>query len=599
MAISQKLLEAIITTMKTKGLTYAEKLKLIGELKKNGDEEEITAFINNAFNERLKNNYQKEELIRCPNCGELIPKDSDECFFCGTKRSNAVAEASEENKNGMSHSTKIAQLTALALKDAVLTFVERQTIVKAAMEEGIAEDEINAYLNKALEERMKSYSEEELTHCPCCGAQVPLISKECFYCGATINTSAHVPEEISISGAEADIIREENRKTADEHRNIHNCPDCGAPFPLISNICPNCGHILHEQSGSDLNIRILLDNINKSIDILKNTPRVTIIDVLKYRKLVVMFFIAALLLIMALSLMGYGNWTGLLGLASIVLLVIAFRKAKTKEVVIDKTNSQKLVVKNKIEEDSPAKRADETFYTALYNQEMYQRQISTLYGDNAEAKKVLAEFEKYVANLKRNRNKNRNILTIIVIVLTIAAILLPTFAPTEIENYQHNREMYPEIYNMSETRSTIAGNPSLNVDVLYSPYFSAAGYATLTFDVMRSEYTYINKGTDEQIFYKLRISGVKLTSTGLAMEKPDSVRLNIFLWDKDFKPVGKSLYPISIETIDYTNGCKDNVYSFLKRGFGSYYADFVSVDSTSNVQLLKDIANSTYYYTIY
>jgi len=34
----------------------------------------------------------------------------------------------------MAISNKIAQLTALALKDRVLTYVERQTIVKAAIE---------------------------------------------------------------------------------------------------------------------------------------------------------------------------------------------------------------------------------------------------------------------------------------------------------------------------------------------------------------------------------------------------------------------------------------------------------------------------------
>ena len=159
----------------------------------------------------------------------------------------------------MAISKKIAQLTALALKDKVLTFVERQTIVKSAMLEGVPEDEINDYLNKALEERMKAYSKDELTHCPCCGAQVPLISDECFYCGASLKSSEpSTSNEVNIAGEEADIIRQENKNTAEERRNIRNCPDCGAAFPLISNVCPSCGHILREQTDSDLNIRKLI-----------------------------------------------------------------------------------------------------------------------------------------------------------------------------------------------------------------------------------------------------------------------------------------------------------------------------------------------------
>ena len=62
----------------------------------------------------------------------------------------------------MAISKKIAQLTALALKDRVLTYVERQTIVKAAMEEGITENEINEYLNKAIEEFVSSGESDAL-----------------------------------------------------------------------------------------------------------------------------------------------------------------------------------------------------------------------------------------------------------------------------------------------------------------------------------------------------------------------------------------------------------------------------------------------------
>ena len=108
---------------------------------------------------------------------------------------------------------KIKQLTALALKDRIMTHIEKQTIVESAMNEGISEEEITDYLNKAYAERLKSYSKEELTHCPNCNAQVPLISDNCFYCGANLTVSSTASEEPQISGAEADIINEENKKS--------------------------------------------------------------------------------------------------------------------------------------------------------------------------------------------------------------------------------------------------------------------------------------------------------------------------------------------------------------------------------------------------
>ena len=45
---------------------------------------------------------------------------------------------------------KIKRLVDLALSDRVLTYVERQTIVKTAINSGISEKEINQYINNAL-----------------------------------------------------------------------------------------------------------------------------------------------------------------------------------------------------------------------------------------------------------------------------------------------------------------------------------------------------------------------------------------------------------------------------------------------------------------
>lgn len=56
----------------------------------------------------------------------------------------------------MAISKKTLNLINLALKDKVLTQVERQTIVSAALEMGVPKQEIEAYLSHATDERIRS-----------------------------------------------------------------------------------------------------------------------------------------------------------------------------------------------------------------------------------------------------------------------------------------------------------------------------------------------------------------------------------------------------------------------------------------------------------
>jgi len=94
---------------------------------------------------------------------------------------------------------KIKQLTELALKDKVLTQVERQTIVKAALEMGVPEKEIDAYIRQATDERIRTiYSKEEMTHCPYCGALTPLISNQCLHCFRDLREARNITQQIQI-----------------------------------------------------------------------------------------------------------------------------------------------------------------------------------------------------------------------------------------------------------------------------------------------------------------------------------------------------------------------------------------------------------------
>ena len=94
---------------------------------------------------------------------------------------------------------------------------------------------------------------EQLKHCPYCGAQIPLVSNECLFCGKSLTNITKSADEVTPNDDE-----------------IKNCPDCGAPFPLLSNICTSCGHVLHQQRSSEINITNLLAGITECINRIKN-----------------------------------------------------------------------------------------------------------------------------------------------------------------------------------------------------------------------------------------------------------------------------------------------------------------------------------------
>ncbi|MBQ3657539.1 MAG: zinc ribbon domain-containing protein [Bacteroidales bacterium] len=480
----------------------------------------------------------------------------------------------------MAISQKIAQLTALALKDKVLTIVEKQTIIDAAVQEGTSREEITDYLDNALKEGLKKYAKEDLKHCPFCGAQIPLISDNCLFCGNSLHNvdNQHV---IKISGKEVEIINRENLNTANSQRNLKNCPDCGAPFPLISNICTNCGHVLHEQTDSALNIKNLKTNIENSIEAIKAAPKPTVWDVIKFRKAIVLFALAAVFIITGFSVSGIGTFAGGFIILSFILLVLSFINLRKQK-----------------NENSPVKLSDDEFYKAVYSQEMYASQIATLYGGNDEAEKLLENLSSEINLLKQNRKKNRNIISVCVLLLTICVIILPKFAPSAKTNYQKNKEQHKEIYEMSEIKKVLKPLPEYSVDENLSPYFDAVSEAELSFDVLSSK-TFIQYSDGQRQFYKVRVNNVKLVSKGKKMENGAKVNdLCIVLWNKNKEGLS-AYYPMNLDFTDYYKGYEDNIYSFVENAYESYYGDFSSVDSSSNVESLKNIADSAYYYTIY
>ncbi|MBO7598144.1 MAG: zinc ribbon domain-containing protein [Bacteroidales bacterium] len=317
----------------------------------------------------------------------------------------------------MAVSKHIVDLTRLALADHVLTFKERETIVKEALAEGISEPEINAFMDNMLAQRLKSLHKEELKDCPACGAQIPLISDQCLFCGHKLESQEGAPaQHVSVTGSAADIIRQENLKTVAEEQNLTNCPNCGAPFPLISNICTHCGHVLHARKDSDLNIKTLIDNISQSITKIQSAHKPTVFEMIaaNWSKLLLLFSIALLVSSFAYP----GGWGICAFVVAIPLIFLG-------------------VIKSQSDGYSPVELADYAYYSALNDRNMYIRLVQSVYGDNPEAKKYIAQLGDEIQKAERNRRSNRLIITIFAVIV-FAMMLLPLVVKPSYEKYVDN-----------------------------------------------------------------------------------------------------------------------------------------------------------------
>lgn len=336
----------------------------------------------------------------------------------------------------MSISKHIADLTRLALLDRVLTYRERETILIEARAEGIPDAETNAFLDGMLEQRLKSYSKEELKACPACGAQIPLISDQCLFCGSMLEKPAqNTAKTISVTGSAADIIRNENVKNTQAEQNIKNCPNCGAPFPLLSNICPHCQHVLHAAQDSDLNIKSLIENITKSTAAISVAPKPSFLDVLKFHRGTIMLFIGIVIFVSAFS---YPGATA--GCLLTVGIALGFFGARG-ELNGKKMNGDKLEVAA-----SPVTIADEYYYTALYDHDKYVRLTQSVYGDNREAKQYLAQLGGEIRKAEQTRKSNRLKLAIFVVIMVIISLLPLFIKPSVATYYEEYLDSYYTIF---------------------------------------------------------------------------------------------------------------------------------------------------------
>lgn len=520
----------------------------------------------------------------------------------------------------MAISNHIIQLVAEALKDKVLTIVEKQTILAEARAQGVPEEEVRAYLDKAVKVRLQHYAKEDLKKCPHCGAQIPLVSDVCLFCDQSLTGSVSngvstadfksngdgiinlnnlqvCPQcrganplnasECAFCGAKLqvranafDIINRENITTAEEQINLKNCPNCGAPFPLVSNICPHCQHVLHEQQDSELNIKTLLHNITCSLNMLKSNPKPTFGMVVKFRLSTILFYFASSLLIIGClgATMFHAICTVLSMLLCPISLVMLFLSYRNKS------------------NNSPVQRSDFFFYKGLHEYEMYSRQTETIYGDNAEANKLLADYAGEIDVYKKLRSQNRNRLSILILCLLVVPVIIHLFAPKGKDEYLSDREQFPVPYQMSSYSKTLLPYPGYDgVYPWYTDYLKVDGNVELMFDVDPQNYQIGLPEREAKTIYRLRVEPMRVLSTGKRIKETDTCNFGVFLFDKDKKRVGRQLGHIRHRN----NHESDNIRTVLWKGCGDYYAKFVGDSSSVDAEMMRQIADSAYYFMIF
>ena len=511
------------------------------------------------------------------------------------------------NRLIMAISQRVKDLTAIALQDRIITYKERQTIMKAALKDGASKNEINAYINEALEIRLKSYKKEELSSCPGCGHGVPLITNECPYCGRWLEHQDNVqivPPQYRVTGEDADAIRDENARTAESKKKT--CPRCGAPYPLVSNICSYCKYILHEQVGSDFNISQLLDNIQESIDSLKKTTRPSLGSVLKFRCGLLCLYLAAVLLICA----GMYDSTAFFGLSCIALVAAycltiflnagrefpgvssSWKTPTDKTPMASGTPLQRGILYYAFEVQtikSPIDLADDEFYLAFHNSEKYRRQIDLLYGDDQdhEAERLLAKLNVEIDGYKKARVKGRTQLLALLLGLLAIPFVFQLLKPSPVKEFQMERYEHPGVYLMADYSKELKYEQYSRNAV--PEFFKVDKNAKLKIDVIN------NREEKGKYQYQLRISSVDLVSSGKISAQPDTFHLRAALISEDWNVVGAEYLPINA-VIRQEN---DNYQTLFGKGSGHVYVDFVSSIITNSPNRLKEIADSAYYFMIF
>lgn len=561
--IPKAIINKISFILRRRLMTYKEREKIVNEALNSGVYlSVIKSYINNELKDRIAH-FKNVELIKCVNCREKIPDDVDQCPFCGK----------------MQIWPELQQLTGLALSDRVLTDLERETIVNKAIKGGINREEINQYLNDQLSLRLESYTKVDLRDCPHCGAQIPLISDQCMYCGKPLeHIKGNTNIAFNITGKEADIIRSENLRIEQERHGIKHCPDCGAPFPLISNICESCGHVLHERNENALNIKNLIDNIQHSINRVNQAPKPKVYQILFYWFYYILLMISVAAFIV--SIITDSEAGKIFSLAGFVAGIFAMGT----NAVLSDTKSPVLI-------------ADGEYFKAKHSYEMYAREVETLYGDDYEAQKMLSNFSSTLKEIKRERYQNRIKVGRIILLLSFSILGIITFLSVKSGN---NKVEVAQPIIHEEITMPPNSEWILNYSKQLKPYPPESGIIDSLSTYLRAnkgaELSFVMSQENNKTVFSWKVSRLELLPGKYADINHifKDCKLCIQLLDSTYTQI-----PMLNNYVVDPFLPQENYNTVISSGKGHFFIDFWLKTPTNDGKSLFNFAQQAVYYTIY
>ena len=327
--------------------------------------------------------------------------------------------------------------------------------------------------------------------------------------------------------------------------------------------------IENNNTSADIDIQTVFNNIQGSINELNANSQPSFQQIIKYRLPLLSAILLFCFIAFAPILFMRNNSYWMFAAVILFYIVILFAK--------------RFYNKHK---STPLELADESLFSAICHQEMYERLINAFYQNSTEARHLLTEYSSLINQQKKQRTLNIHKLIIVSVVVTIIPIAgYSLFNKVKLWNKYSIKEV-------STISKMLKPYPTENASVTdFADCLSATEEAELTFDVRPFDL----KQSSPKLYYQIRINKVKLTSTGNnGCGKPEDIR--IFLYDKDLNPI-KSLNPYINECLEYTHKFDQEYKSFRRKG-SYFYTDFVSKDSTNSEQIVRSIADSAFYYKL-
>jgi len=488
----------------------------------------------------------------------------------------------------------LIDLVDLALVDAVLTQKEREVLLNAAAKDGISAEEANIYINSQLDIRLKTRDKAELKACPSCGAQIPLLAHCCPYCHHEY-TAHHSRNLDEIESYDANLIRAENRKTAEEQENIGQCPNCGHPYPLISNICPACSHVLHYGESNKSNVERLIGRIYIKINELNLMKDTSLWDIFKYRHPEYCFVALAISIVilrvnpnvaenqpfsfltLPLDLMGIFFLTAPI-IVRILPIVGNEEKAFNYSFLYPlKRGESPMGIRNK----AAGKLISE--YQSLENQ------LDTIYGADRECKPLLENIRKQMDDaIAKHRKKCTGIVFKNIILLAIMGLV--GFMAIS-GNHERRDDVVQSIFSRSDTKIM---QQSKFIDPTDDKSFDNCTDNVLAqyMLVKAPAHMGITLRPDDKAAYILEGLCVKSSGTPLPKsEDADRFGIALTLLDKNCKQIDPNLYLFCANEAE--------LIDMLKSGKGQVYTTYYSKSfSRSQISEMQELIGKTEYYAL-